>query len=112
MDLKVASFRAGVSKSFVAIGLAFTLAYDRYMSDVDFGIADAQGDLVPIVPASAPADLTSERWSAFLDVSYIVLFFNIVGELGWQGQETFLTSTGQEVGSGNFFLSIGMRASL
>lgn len=112
MDLKVASFRAGVSKSFVAVGLAFTLAYDHYMSDVDFGIADPQGDLLPVVPTSAPADLTSGRWSAFLDVSYIVLFFNIVAELGWQGQEAYATSRGQEVASGNFFLSIGMRASL
>lgn len=112
MDLDVASFRAGISKSFVAIGLAFTLGYDHYSSNVAFGVADAQGDLIPVVPESAPVDLSSSRWSAFVDVSYIVLFFNIVAEFGWQETQTLATSTGTELTSGKWLLGLGLRFSL
>lgn len=112
LDLDVASFRAGISKSFVAIGLAFTLGWDHYTSDVDFGVADADGDLVAIVPEGAPIGLSSDRWSAFFDISYIVLFFNIAAELGWQETETLVTSRGDDLESGNFFGAIGIRFSL
>jgi hypothetical protein len=112
MDLSISSFRAGLSKSFVAIALAFTLGWDRYQSDVDLLITDSAGGPVPIIPAESRASLTSNRWSAFVDVSYIVLFLNIVAELGWQQNATLTTSSGGELTSGNFFGSIGIRASL
>ncbi len=112
MDLGVTSFRAGISKSFVAIGLGFTLGYDHYSSDVAFGVADAQGDLIPVVPESAPISHSSGRWSAFADVSYIVLFFNIVAEFGWQETQTLTTSSGTELQSGKWLLGLGIRLSL
>jgi hypothetical protein len=112
MDMSLWSFRAGVSKSFVAIGLAFTVGWDRYSSQVDYGIAGPGGTLVPVVPQSDPIDYTSDRWSAFLDLSYIVLFFNIVAEAGWQEQETVSNSRGNEWSSGGFFAALGMRFTL
>ncbi len=112
MDMSLWSFRAGVSKSFVAIGLAFTVGWDRYSSQVDYGIAGPAGTLIPVVPQSDPIDYTSDRWSAFLDLSYIVLFFNIVAEAGWQEQETLSNSRGSEWSSGGFFGALGMRFTL
>ena len=112
MNLNVTSFRAGISKSFVAIGLGFTLGYDHYSSDVAFGVADELGNLVPVVSESAPADVSSGRWSAFADVSYIVLFFNIVAEFGWQETQTLTTSNGAEFQSGKWLLGLGIRFSL
>lgn len=116
LDLRAASFRAGLSKSFVALGLAFTLGYDRYWSDVDLRVTDSSALPEPValavIPESAPADLSHGRWSAHLDVSYIVLFFNLVAAAGWQEEERVVTSSGLEVESGNLFTSIGIRLSL
>ncbi len=112
MDLDVTSFRAGVSKSFVAIGLALTAGYDHYSSNVAFGVADPTGELVPVATESAPIDVSSGRWSLFADVSYIVLFFNIVAEFGWQETQTLTTSSGTELQSGKWLLGLGIRFSL
>ncbi len=112
MDMSLWSFRAGVSKSFVAIGVAFTLGWDHYSSQVDYGVAGPAGTLIPVVPESDPVDYSSDRWSAFLDVSYIVLFFNIVAEAGWQEQQTLTDSDGDELSSGAFFGALGIRFTL
>jgi len=112
MDLSATSFRFGLSKSFVAIGLAVALGWDHYRSDVDFGLADAEGTLVDIVPAGEPLSVSEDRWSAAVDVSYIVLFLNITAELGWQGKRRYTTSRGDEITSGKLFAAIGMRVSL
>ncbi len=116
MDVSVFSFRAGVSKSFVALGLAFTLGYDAYDSDVDIAVRDPAGTpapvIVSVIPSGDRADLDSGRWSAFVDASYIVLFLNFVGELGWQEERTITTSRGWELQAGNFFGAIGVRLSL
>lgn len=116
MDVSVFSFRAGISKSLVALGLAFTLGYDRYDSDVDIAVRDPAGTPAPVVVTVVPdddrADLDAGRWSAFVDASYIVLFLNFVGELGWQEERTVITSRGQELQAGNFFGAIGVRLSI
>ncbi len=116
MDVSVFSFRAGVSKSFVALGLAFTLGYDAYDSDVDIAIIDpaaaTANAVIPVIPEDDRGDLDSGRWSAFVDASYIVLFLNFVGELGWQEERTVVTSRDRELQAGNFFGSIGVRLSL
>jgi hypothetical protein len=112
IDLNVTSFRAAISKSFVSIALALTLGWDHYQSDVDLTVTDSGGQLVPIIPSSARESLGAERWSAFVDVSYIVLFLNIVAEVGWQESTKLTTSRGDELTAGNLFLSIGIRASL
>jgi len=112
MDLSATSFRMGLSKSFVAIGLALTIGWDHYQSDVDLGVADADGTLIAVVPGDNRVSLSEDRWSAAVDVSYIVLFLNIAAELGWQETGRYTTSRGDEVKSGNFFSAIGIRVSL
>lgn len=113
MDMKAVSFRAGLSKSFVALGFALTLGYDSYWSDVSFVIdPPPAGPPVALPPAGGTADLQTERWSAFVDVSYIVLYFNIVAEAGWQEEQKLTSSRGDEFESGNFFSSLGIRLTL
>ncbi len=112
MDLSATSFRLGLSKSFVAIGLALTIGWDHYQSDVDLGVADDDGNLVAVVPNDDRMSLSEDRWSAVVDVSYIVLFLNIAAQLGWQESGRYVTSRGDELTSGNFFSAIGMRVSL
>jgi hypothetical protein len=112
MDVSATSLRIGLSKSFVAIGLALTLGWDHYQSDVDLALADADGSLVTIVPAGESLSLSEDRWSAAVDVSYIVLFLNIAAEFGWQEAGRYTTSRGDEITSGNFFSAIGIRVSL
>ncbi|UCF20484.1 MAG: hypothetical protein JSU87_03480 [Gemmatimonadota bacterium] len=109
LNQRVLSLRAGLSKSFVALGLAFTLGWDRYAGDVDFGIAEAPGSLLPVVPELDPVSLTTERWSAFVDVAYIVLFLNFVAEAGWQEERSLVASGGSQVDSGKFLGAIGLR---
>jgi len=111
-DLRVASFRAGLSKSFVALGVALTLGYDQYWSDVDFALATGPGEVSEVVSEDAPIGLESGRWSAFLDVSYIVLFLNIVAEIGLQEEQKLPASRGDELESGNFFGALGIRLTL
>lgn len=112
LDMRVSSFRGGLSKSFSAIGLALTLGYDNYDSDVDFGVAGASGDLIPVVPEGDPLQFDSWRWSAFVDVTYIVLYFHFVAELGWGEAAALTVSSGDEITSGNLFGAIGIRITL
>ncbi len=119
-DLRVLSARAGISKSFLILNVAAGLGVDRYSSDVDFAVRSPLalapvGDplaRIDIATEEDPADLTSTRWSGFVDVSYVLLFFNIVGEVGWQETEALNLSTGDEVESGSAFGAIGIRLSL
>jgi hypothetical protein len=113
LDMKVVSLRAGFSKSFVAFGLALTLGYDSYRSDVAFVVnPPPAGPSVPLPAMGETAELQAERWSAFVDVSYIVLYFNIVAEAGWQEEQKLGASRGDEFESGNFFGSLGIRLTL
>jgi hypothetical protein len=113
IDMKTLSLRAGLSKSFVALGLALTLAYDSYWSNVGFVVNPPPAGPPLALPAQGQtADLHTERWSAFLDVSYIVLYFNIVAEVGWQEEQKLSSSKGDELGSGNFLTALGIRLTL
>ena len=112
MDMSVWSLRAGLSKSFVAIGLALTVGFDRYQSDVDYGVAGLANQLIAVVPEDDTVGLTSDHWSAFVDVSYIVLFMNIVAQFGWQEEQRVTTSRGDELVSGGFIGALGIRFTL
>lgn len=113
LDVKAASFRAGLSKSFVAVGLALTIGWDHYSSDLDWAVADPNsGERIVVASREGSAELDSGRWSASLDVSYIVLFLNIVAELGWQEVKGLDSSSGETFESGNFFGALGLRVSL
>lgn len=112
LDMRVASLRAGISKSFAALGLAITLGYDSHWSDVSLALRDPSLGETTVVAEDAPLELQSERFSAFVDFSYIVVFANFVAELGWQEAQDLVTSTGDEITSGNLFGSIGIRFTL
>jgi len=117
LNMEVASFRAAISKSFVAFGLGFTLAYDSYWSDVDLQVNVPSGAFpleasVDVIPNGDTVEIQTERWSAFVDVSYIVLFFNFTAEFGWQEEAGLSTSNGDELQAGNFFGTIGLRLTL
>ncbi len=115
IDMRALSFRGGLSKRFVALGVALTLGYDNFSSDVDFSLrvpGESFGAEVPVVPGSDPFDLDSGRFSAFLDLSYVALFVNFVGELGWQEEQRLVTSRGDEIESGNLLAAIGVRFTL
>lgn len=116
LDMETASFRFGLSKSFVSFGLGLTLAYDSYWSDVDLAVARAGlvglDAPVVVIPEAEPLELQTERWSAFLDVSYIVLFFSVTAELGWQEEAGLATSNGHDLEAGNLFTTIGVRLSI
>ncbi|MGD2154922.1 MAG: hypothetical protein PVG79_16780 [Gemmatimonadales bacterium] len=113
MDMKALSLRAGLSKSFVAFGLALTLGYDSYWSDVGFVVnPPPAGPPVALPSQGGTVDLQTERWSAFIDVSYIVLYFNIAAEAGWQEVQRLGTSRGGDIESGNFFGALGIRLTL
>lgn len=115
-DLRVLSFRAGISKQFLILGIAAGLGWDRYRSDVDLRIASpvepAGGPGIVIASQDAPAKLQTERWSGFVDVSYVLLFVNFVAEAGWQGTDRILLTNGDELKPGNFFGALGVRLSL
>lgn len=117
LDMQAAAFRAGVSKSFIAFGLAFTVAYDSYWSDIDLRVIVPSGmpqtdGAATVIPRNDPIERHVDRWSAFLDVSYIVLFLNITAELGWQERTGLITSNGHDIDSGNLFAAIGLRLTL
>ena len=117
MDLRAWSFRGAISKSFVAFALGFTLGYDNFSSDVDYSVSEIAGaflepSVIPVATENDLVKLDSSRWSAFVDVSYIVLFVNLVGELGWQESETLLLSNGDDIKSGQFFSALGVRLTL
>ncbi|UCC82718.1 MAG: hypothetical protein JSW46_17360 [Gemmatimonadota bacterium] len=113
MDMEALSLRAGLSKSFVSFGLALTLGYDSYWSDLAFVISPPPAGPPVALPADAgTVGLQTERWSAFLDFSYIVLYFNIVAEVGWQEEEGLTSSREDEFESGNFLGSLGIRLTL
>lgn len=113
MDMDVLSIRAGLSKSFVAFGVALTLGYDSYWSNVNFVVDPPPAGPPLTLPAEGEtADLQTERWSAFVDVSYIVLYFNIVAGVGWQEEQRLTSSRGDEFESGKFFATLGIRLTL
>jgi hypothetical protein len=112
LDLDVYSFRTGISKSFVSFGVVVTLGWDRYQSAVAYAVADGTGGMTVVASPEEPVDLASERWSAFADLSYVVLFVNIVAELGWQEGQPLSTSRGDELASGKLFGSLGLELTL
>lgn len=113
LDLGVWAVRAGISKSFSVFGLTLNGGYDAYRSDVHLSLVDPEsGELRPVIERSRPADLDAGRWSASLDIAYLVLYFAAVVELGWQEGQTRPTWHGHEVESGKFFTGLGLRISL
>lgn len=115
------SLRGAISKRLLVLGLAAGLGWDRYQSDLDVRIRDRSvlctGLPQPCVRGFAATGFTSDRLSAFADVSWTALIFSVVGEAGWQkgGEAARLaTPTGFEdlVGNGTFFGSLAFRLTI
>lgn len=119
-DLTDWSGRAVVSKHLLGFGLTAGLGYDRYASDLDFGVRAPE----PIVGANPTPifrfrnqELDSSRWTVFGNASYTLIFGTIGLEAGWQQGEAPLSSF-ENIGSdfdprsGTWFGSLGARVAL
>ncbi|MBX6363750.1 MAG: hypothetical protein IRZ00_07775 [Gemmatimonadetes bacterium] len=115
------SLRGAISKRLLVIGAALGVGWDRYDSDMEVRISDR--DLLCINRAQACTQtlrvdgFTSDRFSAFADLSWTALVLSVVGEIGWQqgGDAARLAEpTGFEglVGKGTFFGSLAFRLTL
>ncbi|MGH7460109.1 MAG: hypothetical protein ACREMA_03655 [Longimicrobiales bacterium] len=109
------SLRGVVGKRIVSVGASAGLGYDRYSSDVAFGVSN------PGVVPPARFDLredgfTTSRTSAFGSAHWTLLIVSVVGELGWQfGGESLAAPlpagrSGRD--SGAFFGTLAVRVSI
>ena len=119
-DLTDWSGRAVVSKHLLGFGLTAGLGYDRYGSDVSFGVRAPE----PIVGANPTPlfrfgrqELESTRWTMFGNASYTLIFGTIGLEAGWQQGDAPISSF-DDIGSdfdpssGTWFGSLGARLAL
>ncbi len=67
---------AAASRRVGPVGLTAGVAYDRYTGDVRFSYFGASG--------TRESDATTDRWSAYGDVSYTHLVYHFSVEGGWQ----------------------------
>jgi hypothetical protein len=111
------SARAAISKRLLGLGLTAGVGYDRFETSADFAVR------VPATPLPGEqiyrftdVAVDNDRWSAFLDGSFTILFGSIVAEVGWmQGSDPiqgFPSTSDFDPGKGTFFGSVGARLSL
>jgi hypothetical protein len=111
------SARAAVSKRLLGLGLTAGVGYDKFETDADFAFR-APGPPVGTEQVYRFNDIAvdNDRWSAFLDASFTILFGSIVGEVGWmQGSdpiENFPSTSDFDPKEGTWFGSVGARLSL
>lgn len=86
-DLTDWSGRAVVSKRLLGLDLAAGAGYDRFQSEIEFGLgATPELPLVGVQPVfirASELDVDSDRWSAFGNVSLPFLLAALVAEVGW-----------------------------
>ncbi|HEX5869992.1 MAG TPA: hypothetical protein VFY65_06245 [Longimicrobium sp.] len=110
------SARAAISKRFLGLGLTAGVGYDKFETSADFAVR------APVAPATEgiyrfnDVAVDNDRWSAFLDGSFTILFGSVVAEVGWmQGAdpiEGFPSTSDFDPKEGTFFGSLGARLSL
>ncbi|WP_420129961.1 hypothetical protein [Longimicrobium sp.] len=111
------SARAAVSKRLLGLGLTAGVGYDRFETSADFAVR-APGPPVGTeqVYRFNEVGVDNDRWSAFIDGSFTILFGSIVAEAGWmQGSNAiqgFPSTSDFDPKDGTFFGSIGARLSL
>lgn len=120
-DLSGWSSRATVGKRFGGFGLAAGGAYDRFRSDVAFGLG-ATPELptlgrTPVIIRASQLRLTSGRWSAFANASRAIRLARLTAEIGWmQGGAAIdgFNSPASEFdpGAGTLFGSVGVSLGL
>ncbi|HEX2092513.1 MAG TPA: hypothetical protein VHG28_08940 [Longimicrobiaceae bacterium] len=119
VDLTDWSARGAVSKRLLGVGVTAGVGYDRFGSDVGFGLRTA----CPV--AESPGcfarfrgmELDNDRWSGFVDGSFSLLLATVAVEVGWlQGEEplpSFRNLASEfDPKDGTFFGSIGLRLAL
>ena len=111
------SARAAISKRLLGLGLTAGVGYDKFETGADFAFRAPTGaggaDQIYRFPDVA---VDNDRWSAFLDASFTILFGSLVAEAGWmQGSdpiEGFPSTSDFDPKEGTFFGSLGARLSL
>ncbi|MBA4156165.1 MAG: hypothetical protein H0X65_01655 [Gemmatimonadetes bacterium] len=120
IDLSSWSGRAAVSKRLLGLGLAGGLGYDRYRSDVSFGVgatATIPGiGAQPVYIRGSGLRLDQDRWSAFVSGSYTLLITTVAAEAGWMqggnGLQGFdAAASGFDPRRGTLFGGLGLRVS-
>ncbi len=87
---RVLSLRGVVGKRLLVIGATAGLGYDRYQSDLAFGVSNP-GIVGPARFDFRQDDFASDRVTAFGSLQWTMLILSIVGEVGWQsGGDEFL----------------------
>jgi len=110
------SGRAAISKRLLGLGLTAGVGYDKFNTDANFAFRS------PVVAGAEQifrfedVEVDNDRWSAFLDGSFTLLFGSIVGEIGWmQGADpigNFPSTSDFDPKEGTWFASAGVRLSL
>ena len=118
VDLSTWSGRAAVSKRLFGTGLTAGVGYDRYGSDVGFGLRTP----CPVDVASncyfraLGMELDNDRWSGFVNGSFSVLMATLAAEVGWlQGSDPidgFPSASDFDPSEGTVFGSLGFRLAL
>lgn len=118
VDLSTWSARAAASKRLLGLGLTAGVGYDRYGSDVGFGLRtpcpeDAGSNCYF---RAAGMELDSDRWSGFVNGSFSLLMATLAAEVGWlQGADPidgFPSASDFDPSTGTFFGSLGFRLAL
>jgi len=109
-DYSVLSARAAISKQLLVFGLAAGVGYDRYSSDVRFGV---QGLGSPI----AVEGFSTDRVMAFANATLSFLILHLVAEAGWQSGADDIgleipANVDSDVENGSFFGSIAVRLAI
>ena len=120
MNLTDWSTRAAVSKRLLGLGLTVGVGYDRFGSDVGFGLRTScpTGTTGSTSCYARFSDLSTKnsRWSGFVDGSFSILMATLAAEVGWlQGSDPiqgYPTSSDFDPGNGTFFGSVGLRIAL
>lgn len=111
------SIRAAISKRFLGLGLTAGVGYDRFETSADFAVrAPGPPTGTEQVYRFNDVGVDNDRWSAFLDASFTILFGSLVAEVGWmQGSDPitgFPSTSDFDPNEGTFFGSLGARLSL
>lgn len=110
------SARAAVSKRLLGLGLTAGVGYDKFNTDADFAFRSPVIAGTERIYRFEDVEVDNDRWSAFLDGSFTLLFGSIVGEVGWmQGADPitgFPSTSDFDAKEGTWFASAGLRLSL
>jgi hypothetical protein len=110
------SGRAAISKRLLGLGLTAGVGYDKFNTDANFAFRSPVIAGTEQIVRFEDVEVDNDRWSAFLDGSFTLLFGSIVGEIGWmQGADpigNFPSTSDFDAKEGTWYGSAGVRLSL